>query len=207
METVPEQRWGQINLLKGVRPEDNLELLEKRKRRKRLFLLLLSLPVIFLLTGLLLPETKVTVLEWQIAADKELVWQTITNVGGYANWRHDVAGCEVIRESWPVLWREVGKDGSSITFQMVERYQNRKFVYRVQQPEFPVQAEWTLLLYGSKDGTLVTMSEKSRIRNLLLRVPYRLLFRSTATMRQYLENLDIYLAPGENDQSASSQEQ
>lgn len=90
--------------------------------------------------------------------------------------------------TYPVRWRETGKDGK-ITFAVVAADEPRRLVTRITDPKLPFGGSWTYELTQSGDGCELTVTEHGEVRNLLFRFVSRYVMGHSATIDGYLTAL------------------
>src|SRR5262245_14515163 len=93
--------------------------------------------------GVFLPVRHTSMVSRPVPGTSEQVWDVITTVEDFAEWRPDVARAERLEpiDGWPA-WREEGPEGA-LTFQMGAVEPRRKLVARIVDEGLPFGGSWT----------------------------------------------------------------
>ena len=114
----------------------------------------------------------------EVSAPPERVWEALTNVSAFPQWRPDVASVDQLPDK---TWREHGKHGA-ITYQVVAAEPPSRLVVRIVDKSLPFGGEWE---YRVGTGT-VTIIERGEIYNLFFRFMSRFVLGYTRTIEAYL---------------------
>jgi hypothetical protein len=114
----------------------------------------------------------------EVSAPPERIWEALTNVGAFPDWRPDVARVEQLPER---TWREHGKHGV-ITYRVAAAEAPSRLVVRIVDQSLPFGGEWEYRVVPGR----VTIIERGEIYNLFFRVMARFVFGYTKTIEAYL---------------------
>lgn len=151
---------------------------------------LVALALLVFLLGTRLPEGHHAAVQRVVQAPPDAVWQAITEVRAFPEWRPGVERVEPLepRNGLPV-WREAGPAGN-LTVSVVLMEPGQRMVARVEDAGGDFGGTWTWdLAPAPGGGTQVTLTEDGRIFNPMFRVVARFLTGYQATMERYLEAL------------------
>ncbi len=168
----------------------------KENRRLMTVLLgLLSIPLVLftvtLIAGALSPREHTVSESAPIDASPEQVYQAISDIGFYPEWRRDLEGVEVLDRGEHPRWRERA-DGQETTYEVVESEPPARLVTRIADEELPWGGTWTYTLSPEGSGTEITIREDGWVDNLVFRGIARFVFGYERTIREYLEDLSEY---------------
>jgi len=137
--------------------------------------------------GYALPVAHVASAERSLPHPAEKVYAAITDVTAFPQWRDDVKSVDVLNTT-PLRWRERMRD-MNITLEVVDSSPPSRLVSRIADPELPFGGTWTYELAADASGTRLTITERGEVYNPLFRFMSRFVFGHTATMEQFLEDL------------------
>lgn len=146
-----------------------------------------ALLAVFVLIGIALPVTHVASQSDWFAAPPERVWEAITDVESYSEWRREMDSVRVLESDGRLAWREYGSFGR-ISYEAVVMERPRTFTPRIADEDLGFGGRWTYTLAPDRGGTSVTITENGEITNPLFRVISRIIGYS-ATMRAFLDDL------------------
>jgi len=138
--------------------------------------------------GALLPKAHVARRKATLRQPPEAVWQAITNVDAFPQWRSEVKRVERADHDGRVAWREIGTNGT-ITFEVVEAQPPARLVTRIADAKLPFGGTWTYELAPAAGGTTLTITENGEVYNPLFRFVSRFIMGHHATMNAYLRAL------------------
>ena len=141
------------------------------------------------IVGYLVPVAHEASAEATVSRPPADVFATIADVRRYAEWRSDVARVEVLADAPRTRWKESGSNGD-ITFELDESTAPSRLRSRIADPSLPFGGSWTYEVTPSGSGTRVRITERGEVYNPLFRVLARFVFGHTATMEQFLRNLE-----------------
>ena len=138
------------------------------------------------LVGALLPSDHVASRKARLPRPPAEVFSVIVDVARAAEWRSDVKRVESLE---PVAgrrrFREVSGQGA-ITFEVMEEVAPSRLVARIADEELPFGGSWTYVLQPSGEGTLITITERGFVKNVIFRALSRYVFTHHRTLEQYL---------------------
>ena len=138
--------------------------------------------------GYALPQRHVASRNALINALPEEVFQSLTQVRDYAQWRSALARVEVLSTS-PLRWQE-WSGGDVLTFEATDVQPPHRFVSRIADRDLPFGGTWTFALEPEGPGTRVTITEEGEVYNPFYRFMSRFVFGHTAGMESYLQALE-----------------
>ena len=142
--------------------------------------------------GYALPVAHVATRDIVLPVPPERVFDALTAVEAFPQWRSDVQAVEVTARSPHLGWRERGSDGT-IAFEVQASEPPRRLVTRITDKTLPFGGAWTFTLQPVGSGTKLTITENGEVYNPLFRVMSRFVFGHTATLDRYVEDLRLYL--------------
>jgi uncharacterized protein YndB with AHSA1/START domain len=151
---------------------------------------ILLLAVIIIAIAARIPQNHVASRSVQISAPPAEVWKVITDVDQFPSWRPGVARVERLPDhNERPSWREVDSHGQSIPYEVDEWNPPSRLVTRIADPKLPFGGTWTYEIQPSARGSVVRITERGEIYNLLFRFVARFFIGYTATMDSYLKAL------------------
>lgn len=164
---------------------------------KYLFIILgvlLAVPVFAYMAGLFISESHTATASREFDVSAEKVWQAVTDVRGYGEWRNNVERIEVLSDSTrPLQWREFYSNDNPMTFQEVERTDSTRFTARIADQELPFGGGWTYELEQTEKGVRLIITEDGKIYNPIFRFVSRFIIGYKATMNRFLDDLEKHL--------------
>jgi uncharacterized protein YndB with AHSA1/START domain len=145
--------------------------------------------VALLIVGYLLPVAHVASAEARFVRSPAEVFATIADVTRYPEWRPDVSRVELLAEAPRTRWKESGSNGE-ITFEVEDATPPGQLRTRIADRTLPFGGTWTYEVTPSGSGTVVRITERGEVYNPVFRVLSRFVFGHTATMEQFLRNLE-----------------
>lgn len=139
--------------------------------------------------GWLLPVGHQATITRVVAAPPTAVFDLLTAVDRYPEWRRDVERIERLEPSeGRVRFREHGEFGP-ITFRIERADRPTLFQTRIDDPDQPFGGTWTFVLVPDGAGTRLTITEDGEVYNPIFRFLSRFVFSQTATMETYAAGL------------------
>ena len=139
--------------------------------------------------GMTLPETHQTARSARFGAPPARVFEVITDVGHYPEWRTDIDSVEILPDDGKGL-RFVERSREEVVRYRVEESQPpSRLKIRMDDESLPFGGTWTYVLQPFEGGTSLTITEDGQISNPLFRVIARILFSPTDSMDRYLHDL------------------
>lgn len=150
---------------------------------------LVALGIAVYVVGALLPEDHVATRSAAYEQPPERVWEAITGVDEFPEWRGGIDGVERLpnREGRPV-WREFSGTGP-LTLEVVEAEPPRRLRLRIADADLPFGGTWTYRIEPTASGCRLTITEDGEIHNPFFRFMARFVFGYEATMDGYLVDL------------------
>ena len=152
---------------------------------------LVALVLLVIAIGFALPIAHVATRDTRLAAPPERVFGVLRDVEKYPAWRSDVERVEVLATVPALRWRERGDN--DITFEMETVEAPRRIVTRIADRSLPFGGSWTYELSPQDGGTRLAITENGEVYNPLFRFMSRFVFGHTATLEQYLADLEEHL--------------
>lgn len=147
---------------------------------------LVSLVIVVVVIGYLLPESHVASVSARYAASPDTIWATLTDVSAFPQWRSDVKRVELLPdENGQRGWREHGSQ-DVITYRVVESAAPRRLVSRIADANLPYGGSWTYELTPAESGTRLTITENGEVYNPIFRFVSRFIIGHTGTMESVL---------------------
>ena len=164
-------------------------------------MLLISGAVVFalvaavLIIGSLLPVRHTVSRTARFKQPPERVWQAITDLASFPEWRTGLRSVERSDAAGKVRWTETGKQGA-LTFEVVESRAPERWVTRIAGDNLPFGGSWTYVIAAAEGESIVTITEDGEVYNVFFRFMSRFVFGHTATLDQYLADLARRLGEG-----------
>ena len=143
--------------------------------------------------GYALPQNHVATKDAFLTATPQEVFERITDVARYPDWRQDVSTVEVVSRE-PLRWME-HSGGDTITYEMVEATSPTRLVVRIADPDLPFGGTWTYDLRPEGEGTRLTITEHGEVYNPVFRFVSRFVFGHSASIEKMLEALNAAAPP------------
>lgn len=154
---------------------------------------LAGLVALVVVIGYTLPVKHVASSSIELDAPPERVWERITDVSAFPQWRKDVKSVEIVqRAAAGPVWREQSGDGT-ITYETVESVPPRRLVSRIHDRSLPFGGTWTFDLTPTPRGTRLTIREDGEVYNPVFRFASRFVLGHDATIRKYVAALETSL--------------
>ena len=150
---------------------------------------LATLLIAVLVLGALVPKTHIATRTVVVNARPDAVWQAITSVESYPQWRDVQASVTLPPLEGHRAWRETDRDGQAMTFVVLEEIPPRRLVTRIADKNLGFGGTWTYELAPAGNGTQVTIIEDGEIHNPMFRCIARYVIGYHATMDDYLARL------------------
>jgi len=146
-------------------------------------------------TGFLLPVAHTASGSLEVAAPPAQVFEIVADFARYPDWRTDVTHVEVTGERGAgQLVIETGGAGT-IPYRVEAYGPPTHLVTRIADPSLPFGGTWTYELSRSARGTMVTITEDGEVYNPIFRFMSAFVFGHTATIEQYLDDLEARTGP------------
>lgn len=139
------------------------------------------LVIIVVIAGYMLPVKHTATVIIHINAVQQDVWNRITTVEKYPEWRKDVKSVTV---SSPTEWTEEGDNGK-IPFKVREATPYEKWTSEISDKKLPFGGNWVYVLEAENGGTRITITENGEVYNPVFRFMSRYIMGHTATLNKY----------------------
>ena len=144
---------------------------------------------IVLLVGWSLPVKHTATGEATFKSSPELLYQAITDVDRFPQWRSSVKSVERLPDSaGKKRFREVGSDGT-ILYEVDSAVPGQRLVTRIADKSLPFGGSWTYELTPRGDSTTLRITENGEVYNPIFRFVSRFIFGHSATIEKYLADL------------------
>jgi hypothetical protein len=153
---------------------------------------LLALTVLVVVSiGAFLPQQHISTCAARFQQSPDAIWQAITDYEKFPAWRKDVVKVEALPDlNGKPAWREFGKQGGSIPFQVMVMVPPRALVTRIADPKLPFGGTWTYEISPQTDGSsLLRITENGEIYNPIFRFASRFILGYSRTQKEYLQAL------------------
>ncbi len=157
-------------------------------------LLLIGAILLIVLIGFALPQNHVASLSAEFDASPTQVWEAITEVRDYPEWRSGVESVEVTSTQGELLsWIERGSAGE-IPLSVESQAAPRSLVTRIDSQVLPFGGSWSYEIEAlTADRARLTITENGEVYNPFYRFVSRFVMGHTATIEAYLVDLGMLL--------------
>ncbi len=135
--------------------------------------------------GLMLPVQHTASLEADIAASTDEVWNRITMIEKYPEWRKEIKKVEYVS---PTRWIEYDKHNNT-PYSIAESIPLQKWVIVIDSKKLPYGGRWTYTINETADQTHISITEDGEVYNPIFRFISRYIMGHDATMKEYLAKL------------------
>lgn len=144
--------------------------------------------------GAILPVAHTATVVREITAGPEVVWTVLTDVEAFPQWRSGLDSVERLDDSnGRPAWRE--QSGSqAISFQVTEWDAPHLLATRIVGEGLPFGGSWRIETEPVESGTRVSITEAGEVYNPVFRFVSRFVMGHDATLNQYLDDLENYVA-------------
>jgi hypothetical protein len=137
--------------------------------------------------GSMLPVQHTAALSASFSQSPQQVWDVIA---APPTWRADVERYEELPSpAGHRMWREYGKAGSKMTYEVLESDPPRKLVTQIADKNLPFGGTWTYEIQPQGSGSILTITENGEVYNPIFRFVSRYVQGHTATIDRYLKQL------------------
>ena len=148
-----------------------------------------AIVLIVLLVGWSLPVQHRASGEATLKSSPQAVYQLITDVDRFPQWRSSVKSAELLPDSGgKKRFREVGGDGT-ILYEVDNAVPGQRLVTRIADKSLPFGGSWTYELIPRGDSTTLRITEDGEVYNPIFRFVSRFVFGHTATIEKYLADV------------------
>lgn len=111
-------------------------------------------------------------------------------VSGPAEWRSDITRIEPLPAvNGRPQWKEVGKRGDAIAYELVESTPPLRRVTRIADETLPYAGGWTLEIAPAPGGATLVITERGEVKNPVFRFVSRFLIGHYRSIDTYLSDL------------------
>jgi polyketide cyclase/dehydrase/lipid transport protein len=152
-----------------------------------------AIVLIVVIVGWSLPRDHHAMGEATLKTSPQSLYQLITDVDHFPNWRSSVKRVERVPDSaGKTRFREIGDDGT-ILYEVESAVPNQRLVTRIADPTLPFGGSWTYELIPRGDSTTLRIIENGEVYNPIFRFVSRFVVGHTATIDKYLNDVRQYL--------------
>jgi uncharacterized protein YndB with AHSA1/START domain len=174
----------------------------RRKARRRLYLRclggLVGLLVCGFLVGLTIGPEQIVSRQLRLARPPEAIWRVLLDLDGMPMWRSDLVALERLPDqAGGPAWREIGPSGVRVIALTVAEPPHR-LVLRRTEAGVPALPARTFELTSTEGGTLLTLTERTLVRNPLRRA-FNRLHPPRGGIARLLRDLDARLRGGRRE--------
>jgi uncharacterized protein YndB with AHSA1/START domain len=153
-----------------------------------------SLIIVVLLIGTFLPEKHVAMKVCHLEAPPEEVWAVITDFLAQPKWRANVQRVERLADhQGNEVWREVEGRNRQLSYETMQAQPPYLLIRKIVDEGLPFGGSWTFEITPERHGSQLKITEHGEVHNVLFRFVSRFVIGHTATMQQYLKDLQQVL--------------
>ncbi len=138
--------------------------------------------LLVLLIGYFLPVKHIASVVLTVHASPNQVWERLTDIRNYPNWRKDVKAVEQLSDS---EWTEIDARDHRLPFKIVSRDPDLRLVTSIDGQQLPFGGTWEYRLAEVGDGTTVTITEDGEVYNPFFRFVSKFIMGHSATLKKY----------------------
>jgi uncharacterized protein YndB with AHSA1/START domain len=152
-----------------------------------------ALVLLVVIVGALLPRRHEVSRSAVIAAPPAAVYGAVTDVANAAAWRPGVQRVEVLgRTNGRLRFREHSGHGA-VTYEVTADEPLRRFVTEIVDRDLGYSGSWTYSFAPQGTGTLVTVTERGEVSNVIFRFVSHFVIGPTRSIDRYLSALAGHL--------------
>ena len=153
--------------------------------------LILATILIVVAIGAFLPTQHISSRAARFHQSPDAMWAVITDYAKFPAWRKDVTRVQLLPPvNGKPAWREFGRHGGGIPYQVMVMVPPRALVVRITDPKLPFGGTWTYETSTLADGSsLLRITEAGEIYNPIYRFAARYVLGYSRTEEQYLQAL------------------
>ena len=129
----------------------------------------LLMVVSFLLVGFCAPVENTTELSQQFNCSSQLLWSELTDISSYPEFKEDLQRVEIIDNQGERGWIEYDKLGAKTHVVILEERPGKELKVKLFYPGSDIERVRTYAIFGDSENSVLSISESSRIKPLLLR--------------------------------------
>jgi len=149
--------------------------------------IVLLVVLITAIIGYLLPVNHTAKGEILLNATPEKVWQRLTDVKDYPNWRKKLKSVELVADK---SWTEIDQRGHQLPFIIIKETPFNQLVTKINGINIPFGGTWTFTLQKKENKTLLIITEDGEVYNPIFRFVSKYIMGYNTTIDQYLKDLD-----------------
>ena len=148
-----------------------------------------ALIAIVVVVGMSLPQNHTAARTARLSQPPERVWEMVTNVAAYPEWRRGVTAVEQLPpHDDNMMWRETS-GGDKLTFEAVTSDRPSHFVARISDRGLPFGGSWDYRIVPDGGGSRLTITENGEVYNPVFRFVSRYIMGHTSTIDKYLTDI------------------
>ena len=148
-----------------------------------------AIVLIVVVVGWSLPVKHTATGEATFKSSPESLYQVITDVDRFPQWRSTVKSVERLPDSaGKKRFREVGSDGT-ILYEVDSAVPNQRLITKIADRSLAFGGSWTHELIPRGDSTTLRITEDGEVYNPIFRFVSRFVFGHTATIEKYLADV------------------
>ncbi|NGP88456.1 SRPBCC family protein [Fodinibius halophilus] len=152
---------------------------------------LAGIPLIVYGIGSFLPQSHTVSHQQTFEVPQQQVWQLITDVKSYPDWRPYVDSVKVLSDSTEALrWREYYREAESLPFVVTASNDSSKLVTKITDSDLPFGGTWTYAIDSTAEGTQLTITENGEIYSPIYRFISTVFVGHDTTIKQYFKDLE-----------------
>lgn len=154
--------------------------------------------------GAALPKNHEVSRSVKLAVPVAKVYEVVSDVEAAPSWRKDIQRIEVLGfVGGRKRFREYGSAGN-VTYEIVEDRQAERFVTRIVDDDLGYSGSWTYSFEPRSGGTLLTITERGEVSNVMFRFLSRFVFGHSTTIEKYLQALTRRMTAHETSRGLTS---
>jgi len=155
-----------------------------------ILLIALGLVIAATLVGMVLPKQHIVTFTDHFDRVPEEIWDVMTQVRQYPQWKPDVKDVVVISgDAEPLAWTETSLKDEVTSFRVINSLEPLTWEIQVIHPEIPPGGKWLFELKPNGEGTDVSVTETAKVNNPLMRFLDRFIIGYTHPLKDYLKAL------------------
>ena len=148
---------------------------------------LASLVLLTVIIGMTLPAGHVASRRARFRQSPQALFEAIS---GPAEWRSDIKRIELAPSvDGRQRWKEIGKRGDAITYELVESTPPLRRVTRIADENLPYSGGWTFELAPAAGGATLQITERGEVKNPIFRFVSRFVIGHYGSIDTYLGDL------------------
>lgn len=153
----------------------------------------ISLALIYI-AGLLLPENRFASRKIIINASCDDVWNVVTNVKSYNNWRSDIERTKILIDNQDILvWMEYPKAGKPIKFIEKKRIEKKEWWFDWEEMNGSVSGYWIGKFTETMEGAELESNQYAILKNPFIRTLSYLFFDLEDVMKKFQLSVKSHL--------------